>query len=93
MLYESTPLNNTVVEKGALDCQRLQRPVSKDFGVVDQQFPLALGKFQPKKSSGFNFKDMKYGLTYLGQTEWLFANSGERKRLEKTERKSSKIIE
>ena len=51
----------------------------KDFGVVDQQFPLALGKFQPRKSSGFNFKDMKYGLTYLGQMEWLFANSGERK--------------
>ena len=53
--------------------------MSKDFGVVDQQFPLALGKFQPRKSSGFNFKDMKYGLTYLGQMEWLFANSGERK--------------
>ena len=64
----------------------------KDFGVVDQQFPLALGEFQPRKLSGFNFKDMKHGLTYLGQMEWLFANSAER-RQEKTERKSSKIIE
>ena len=65
----------------------------KDFEVVDQQFPLALGKFQPRRSSDFNFKDMKHGLTYLGQVEWLFADSGERKRLEKTERKSSEIIE
>ena len=65
----------------------------KDFGVVDKQSPSALGKFQPRKSSGFNVKDMKHGLTYLGQVEWLFADSGERKRLEKTERKSSKIIE
>ena len=65
----------------------------RDFGVVDQQFPLALGKGQPRKSSGFNFKDMKHGLTYLGQMEWLFANSAERRRQVKTERKSSKIIE
>ena len=65
----------------------------RDFGVVDQQFPLALGKWQPRKSSGFNFKDMKHGLTYLGQVEWLFANSGERKRKGKTEGESSKIIE
>jgi len=57
--------------------------VPKDFGVVHQQFPLALGKLHPKKSSGFNFKDMKHGLTYLGQMEWLFANSGERKDREK----------
>ena len=33
-----------------------------------------------------------HDLTYLGQMEWLFANSRERKRQEKTERKSSKKI-
>ena len=31
-----------------------------------------------------------HDLTYLGQMEWLFANSRERKRQEKTERKSAK---